>query len=97
MRKPAEWLRLAHGLLETPYLDDAMATFACATFMQVGARRARFAPAFFLSGVALFSGSLYALALGADRWVGLITPFGGVLFLIGWGVLACSASGVDGG
>ena len=74
-----------------------MATFACATFMQVGARRARFAPAFFLSGVALFSGSLYALALGADRWVGLITPFGGVLFLIGWGVLACSASGVDGG
>ena len=54
-----------------------MATFACATFMQVGARRARFAPAFFLSGVALFSGSLYALALGADRWVGLITPFAG--------------------
>ena len=43
----------------------AMATFACATFMQVGAARARFAPAFFLSGALLFSGSLYALALAA--------------------------------
>src|SRR5687767_12597133 len=51
-----------------------MATFACATFMQIGARRARFAPAFFLSGVVLFSGSLYALAAGAPRWVGMITP-----------------------
>jgi uncharacterized membrane protein YgdD (TMEM256/DUF423 family) len=72
-----------------------MATFACATFMQVGARRARFAPAFFLSGVALFSGSLYALAFGAPRWVGVVTPFGGLSFLAGWAVLAWAARGVD--
>lgn len=72
-----------------------MATLACATFMQVGARRARFAPGFFLSGVVLFSGSLYALALGAPRIVGAITPFGGLLFLTGWGVLAWAARGVD--
>jgi uncharacterized membrane protein YgdD (TMEM256/DUF423 family) len=72
-----------------------MATFACATFMQVGARRARFAPALFLSGVVLFSGSLYALALGAPRIVGAITPIGGLLFLAGWGVLAWAARGVD--
>ena len=73
----------------------AMATFACATFMQVGAQRARFAPAFFLSGVVLFSGSLYALAFGAPRWVGAITPVGGLLFLAGWLVLAWAARGVD--
>jgi uncharacterized membrane protein YgdD (TMEM256/DUF423 family) len=73
----------------------AMATLACATFMQVGARRARFAPAFFLSGTVLFSGSLYALALGAPRWTGIITPFGGLLFLAGWAVLAWAARGVD--
>ena len=73
----------------------SMATFACATFMQVGARRARFAPAFFLSGVGLFSGSLYAMALGAPRWMGAITPVGGVLFLIGWAVLAWAAAGVE--
>jgi len=72
-----------------------MATLACATFMQVGARRARFAPAFFLSGVALFSGSLYAMAFGAPRMLGMITPIGGVLFLIGWGILAWAARGVD--
>ena len=73
----------------------AMATLACATFMQVGARRARFAPAFFLGGTVLFSGSLYALALGAPRWVGAITPLGGASFLIGWGLLICAARGVD--
>ena len=79
----------AYGFMHT------MATFACATFMQVGARRARFAPAFFLSGVVLFSGSLYGLALGAPRWLGIVTPFGGLLFLTGWAVLAWAARGVD--
>jgi uncharacterized membrane protein YgdD (TMEM256/DUF423 family) len=72
-----------------------MATFACATFMQIGARRARFAPAFFLPGVVLFSGSLYALAAGAPRWVGAITPLGGLLFLGGWLTLAWAATGID--
>ena len=73
----------------------AMATFACATFMQVGAQRARHAPAFFLTGVVLFSGSLYALAAGAPRWVGALTPLGGLAFLAGWAVLAWAARGVD--
>ena len=67
-----------------------MATFACATFMQIGARGARHAPAFFLSGVLLFSGSLYALAAGAPRWLGAVTPIGGTLLLIGWVVLGWS-------
>jgi uncharacterized membrane protein YgdD (TMEM256/DUF423 family) len=73
----------------------AMATLACATFMQVGAKRARFAPAFFLGGTVLFSGSLYALALGAPRVVGIITPFGGLAFLAGWAVMAWAARDVD--
>jgi uncharacterized membrane protein YgdD (TMEM256/DUF423 family) len=73
----------------------SMTTFACATFMNIGARRARFAPACFLPGVVLFSGSLYALAAGAPRWVGAITPFGGLLFLAGWAILAWSASEID--
>jgi len=73
----------------------SLATFAAAAAMQVGAERARFAPAFFLSGVLLFSGSLYALALGAPRWIGLVTPFGGLCFLAGWAVLAHAARGAD--
>ena len=76
-------------------LMHAMATFACATFMQAGAARARFAPAFFLSGTVLFCGSLYALALGSPRLVGLVTPLGGLFFLAGWSVLAWAARGVD--
>lgn len=35
-------------------------------------------------GIVLFSGSLYALALGAPRWLGAITPVGGVAFIAGW-------------
>ncbi|MCB1757657.1 MAG: DUF423 domain-containing protein [Gammaproteobacteria bacterium] len=42
----------------------------------------------FLSGVLLFSGSLYTLALTQMRWLGAITPLGGIAFLFGWGLLA---------
>jgi uncharacterized membrane protein YgdD (TMEM256/DUF423 family) len=38
----------------------------------------------FLAGIVLFCGSLYALALGAPRFVGAITPFGGATFIAGW-------------
>jgi uncharacterized membrane protein YgdD (TMEM256/DUF423 family) len=72
-----------------------MATFACATFMQVGAQRARFAPAFFLSGVLLFSGSLYAMVAGAPPWLGAVTPIGGLCFLAGWAILAWAARRID--
>ena len=73
----------------------SMATFACATFMQIGAYRARFAPAFFLPGIALFSGSLYAFALGAPHWIGLATPLGGLLFMGGWITLAWASRTID--
>ena len=42
-------------------------------------------------GIFLFSGSLYALALGGPRWLGPITPLGGLSFLIGWGCAAWAA------
>ena len=45
-------------------------------------------PAGELPGIALFSGSLYALALGAPRLVGVLTPFGGVALIAGWLCLA---------
>jgi len=38
----------------------------------------------FTMGVVLFCGSLYALALGAPRWIGAITPVGGLTFIAGW-------------
>jgi len=45
----------------------------------------------FITGIALFSGSLYALSFSGIRWLGAITPLGGVAFLIGWGCLAIAA------
>jgi len=45
----------------------------------------------FGAGILLFSGSLYALALGAPRWLGAITPLGGTLFMIGWLAVAVAA------
>lgn len=50
----------------------------------------RWAVGCFLAGVVLFSGSLYLLAVTDLRWLGMITPAGGVLFIIGWGLLAVS-------
>ena len=71
-------------------MTHALATLACAALADL-APRVRFAPAFFLAGSALFSGSLYALAFGAPRLVGAITPLGGLLFLAGWATLIWAA------
>lgn len=40
------------------------------------------------SGIILFSGSLYALGLSGTKWLGMITPIGGICFLIAWLLLA---------
>jgi uncharacterized membrane protein YgdD (TMEM256/DUF423 family) len=45
----------------------------------------------FLAGVAVFSGSLYLLSLSGVRWLGAITPIGGVAMLAGWACLAVAA------
>ncbi|MEB3212771.1 MAG: DUF423 domain-containing protein [Leptolyngbyaceae bacterium] len=49
----------------------------------------------FLSGMLIFSGSLYALALFGIKWMGAITPIGGVAFLFGWGCLAIAAFNIQ--
>lgn len=45
----------------------------------------------FVAGVAVFSGSLYALVLTQTRWLGAVTPLGGMAFLLGWLLLAWAA------
>ncbi len=42
----------------------------------------------FVAGIVIFSGSLYVLSLTGLRWLGVITPFGGLAFLAGWLLLA---------
>jgi uncharacterized membrane protein YgdD (TMEM256/DUF423 family) len=44
-----------------------------------------------IAGTVLFSGSLYGLALLGARWLGPVTPLGGLCFLAGWALLAFAA------
>jgi uncharacterized membrane protein YgdD (TMEM256/DUF423 family) len=43
-----------------------------------------------VAGIVLFSGSLYALALGAPKVIGAVTPLGGLAFMVGWLAFALS-------
>jgi uncharacterized membrane protein YgdD (TMEM256/DUF423 family) len=43
------------------------------------------------AGIVLFSGSLYLLAISGERWLGMITPFGGTAFIAGWVLLAIAS------
>ena len=90
----------AHGMTD-PKAQELLRTGSLYGFVHVLATfaaaplRARWAPPLFLGGVLLFSGSLFALAFGAPRIVGAITPVGGLAFLAGWATLAWAARGVD--
>jgi uncharacterized membrane protein YgdD (TMEM256/DUF423 family) len=73
----------------------SMATLACATVVQIGGARARHAPAFFLAGIVLLPGSLYALALGAPWPVWPGATAGALAATVGWVILAAGTLGVD--
>lgn len=85
--KAQEWLRTGalYGFVHV------LATYAAGWLSSQGARRAALAAGFFLAGVILFSGSLWAMALGAPSLMGIVTPFGGLSFIAGWALLAWSA------
>ncbi|HEY5541848.1 MAG TPA: DUF423 domain-containing protein [Candidatus Binatia bacterium] len=44
----------------------------------------------FIVGIIIFSGSLYILSMTGMRWFGVVTPLGGLAFLIGWAILVWS-------
>ena len=49
-----------------------------------------YAGLFFMAGVVLFSGSLYLLSVTDIKWLGMITPIGGLCFLAGWAFIIYS-------
>lgn len=46
--------------------------------------RSRGAAGLLLLGAAIFAGTLYAMALGGPRWLGAVTPLGGLAMILGW-------------
>lgn len=71
------------------HLVHALAIFGAALLAreEAYARLASAAGWAFLLGIVIFSGSLYALSITGTRWLGAITPIGGVSFMIGWAML----------
>ena len=66
----------------------ALAVFACLMVWRMGMGAAQIAAWMFLAGGFIFAGTLYLMAFGAPRWFGAITPFGGLLMILGWAALA---------
>lgn len=64
---------------------------AAAALVAAGMPRGRGAALLMILGSALFAGTLYAMALGAPRWLGAVTPLGGAAMIGGWAVLALAA------
>lgn len=58
---------------------------------QISRRLLAVSAGFFSVGILLFSGSLYALVLTDMRWMGPVTPVGGVCFMVAWVILAVAA------
>jgi uncharacterized membrane protein YgdD (TMEM256/DUF423 family) len=71
----------------------AFALFAAASgFARWQVRFFALAGGLFVAGIVVFSGSLYLLAFTGERWLGAITPLGGLVFLAGWLCLAWGAA-----
>ncbi len=69
------------------HLAHALAALLCAF---LGAPKSGW---LFVAGSVVFAGSLYLLVLTDTKWLGAITPLGGVLFLAGWALLTLKALG----
>ena len=76
----------------TYHLIHALALILIALAMpRIGEKALSWCGTLMLTGIVLFSGSLYLLVLTGVRWVGVITPIGGVAFLAAWAWFAWAA------
>ncbi|GAT31582.1 hypothetical protein TSACC_1133 [Terrimicrobium sacchariphilum] len=82
----------AHGLKATLTANDTLAIWQTAVLYHLlhavaalwAAERQPIVVWFWAAGILIFSGSLYILAVTNIKWLGAITPIGGLLFLAGW-------------
>ncbi|MEM9177167.1 MAG: DUF423 domain-containing protein [Myxococcota bacterium] len=77
------------------HLIHAVALLAVALFERASGTSMRGPFLGFTAGIVLFSGSLYLLALDGPRWLGPVTPLGGLCFIVGWLALLRSPAARD--
>ena len=63
---------------------------------QIATNRIQLAEIFLISGIFLFSGSLYLLAATGQKWLGATAPLGGLSFLTAWAIVFCSITNKGG-
>jgi uncharacterized membrane protein YgdD (TMEM256/DUF423 family) len=97
MTVPATWKYLQDFKTAAEYqLTHALALLVVGLLARDRSRRSLSVAGWsFLGGILLFSGSLYVLVVTGVRVLGAITPFGGVLLLIGWSSLAIAVASPD--
>jgi len=91
--------RLAENLMTTfqtgilYHFFHALGLFAVAFVASQlpGANLVKWSGLLMFAGIILFSGSLYLLSVTGVRWLGAITPVGGIAFIVAWVLLALSA------
>jgi uncharacterized membrane protein YgdD (TMEM256/DUF423 family) len=91
-RLDAYWLGIYEKAVFYHFLH-ALGILIASTLARTGTVAASWTPwvcGLMLAGILLFSGSLYVLAVSGMRWLGAITPLGGVSFIAAWLLLAWS-------
>ena len=89
----------AHGLKQALSSFDTADIWGTAVFYQLvhavallalaaAGRASQVLAALWIAGIAIFSGTLYVIALSELKWLGAVTPIGGLLLLAGWLLLA---------
>lgn len=73
------------------HLPHSMFLYVLALFLGGAGRCSKVAWTLVFAGMLLFSGSIYLLASQGWKWLGPVTPFGGLLLMIGWLVLAIAS------
>ncbi|MEZ5330342.1 MAG: DUF423 domain-containing protein [Verrucomicrobiales bacterium] len=83
---------LAHWETASRYhLPHAILATVLAIWGMNGGKRAAWAWGFLIAGVLLFSGSLYVMAITQIKWLGAVTPFGGLSLMVAWLLMSAVA------
>jgi uncharacterized membrane protein YgdD (TMEM256/DUF423 family) len=88
---PAESLQIFETAVRYQFYHVVALLTTGILYKEFSVKLLRWAGCFFITGVILFSGSLYILSIALPNtinWVGAITPFGGLCFIAGWVLMA---------